>query len=106
KEGTSDFLRGRQSGSEISLNSLDDWTSSVDDKVNSLGAGGTITVIPSKLALNFFARWQEVDGNNDFFSPPGGAPDVARKDVGGVKDIPNFDDTSLSTVSAEAKYSM
>ena len=31
----------------------------MDDKVNSLGAGGTITVIPSKLALNFFARWQE-----------------------------------------------
>jgi hypothetical protein len=75
----------------------------VDDKINSIGAGATITR-PSKWSLNLFARWQDVDGNNDFFAPDGGAPASGRVDVGGVKDIPNYDDTKLTTVSAELKY--
>ena len=103
-EGNSDFLHGRQSGSTVSVNPLDDWTSNVDDKINSIGAGATISIVPSKWSLNLFARWQKVDGNNDFSAPPGGAPDLGRVDVGGVKDIPNYDDNKLTSVSAELKY--
>ena len=36
--------------------------------------------------------------------PTGGAPAVGRVSVGGIKDIPNFDDTTLTSVSAELKY--
>ena len=103
-EGNSDFLHGRQSGSTLSVNPLDDWTSDVDDKINSIGAGATIAIVPSKWSLHVFARWQDVDGNNDFFAPVGGAPYTSRVDVGGIKDIPNYDDTTLTTVSAELKY--
>ena len=88
------------------MNPLDDWTSSVDDKINSIGAGGTISIVPSKWSVSLFARWQDFDGNNDFFAPDGGAPASGRVSVGGVKDIPNYDDTTLTSVSAELKYNL
>jgi hypothetical protein len=103
-ESNSDLLHARQSGSTLSQNPLDDWISNVDDKINSIGAGGTVTLVPAKWSVSLFARWQDVDGNNDFSAPAGGAPDAARVDVGGVKDILNYDDTAITTVSAELKY--
>jgi len=45
-----------------------------------------------------------VDGNNDIGALPGGAPFNARTAVGGVLDIPLYDDTKLLTLSAELKY--
>jgi hypothetical protein len=78
--------------------------SNVDDKINSIGAGATISIVPSKWSLNLFARWAGGRRNNDFFAPDGGAPASGRVSVGGVKDIPNYDDTTLTTVSAELKY--
>ena len=105
-ESSSDFLHGRQSGSTLSVNPLDDWTSDVDDTVNSFGAGANIAIVPSKWSLEVFARWQDVDGNNDFFAPVGGAPYNARVDVGGIMDIPSYDDTTLTTLNAELKYGL
>ena len=104
-EGNQDFLHGRQSGSDVSVSALDDWTSNVDDKINSIGAGATLTLVPN-WSLRLSARWQDVNGNNAFAAPVGGAPYNARVDVGGVKDIPNYDDTTLTTVGAELKYSL
>jgi Putative outer membrane beta-barrel porin, MtrB/PioB len=106
REGNADSLLGRQSGSTISVNPLDDWTSNVDDKINSVGAGATITIVPQKWTATLFARWQDVDGNNAFFAPVGGAPYNGRVDVGGVQSIPNYDDTKLTSVSAELKYGL
>jgi MtrB/PioB family decaheme-associated outer membrane protein len=97
REHFSNFQRGRQSGASPSTNPLDDWTSDVDDEVDSYGGGATVALIPAKLDFRTFARYQAVDGNNNLDSPPGGTPDVAF-------DIFRFDDTKIWTVSGEFEY--
>jgi len=104
RENISTFQRGRQSGADISTSSLDDWTSDIKDKVDSFGAGATLGLVKDKADLRLFANYQRVDGNNDIFSPPGGAPALARAAVGGVAGIPFFDDTKIYTLSAELAY--
>ena len=96
--------RGRQSGSAVSTNPLDDWTSNVKDTGNSLGAGASVTLSPDKWFLEVSGRHQNLNGNNDLFAPPGGMPFNARIAVGGVQDIPLYDDTKLTTLSAEVRY--
>lgn len=103
-EQLNDDLRGRQSGSSVSSNPLDDWTSTVEDKTNSFGAGATLSFVPDKWTANLFARWQKTDGNNDLFAPPGGVPYNNRVSVGGVRDIPAYDDTEIVALNAELKY--
>jgi MtrB/PioB family decaheme-associated outer membrane protein len=95
-ERNEDHLRGRQSGSTVSANALDDWTSDVLDKSNSFGAGANFTFVPERWTGSFFARYQKVDGNNDLFAPPGGVP--------GVTDITAYDDTEIVAINAEVKY--
>ncbi|MEA2326727.1 MAG: hypothetical protein QOE68_1686, partial [Thermoanaerobaculia bacterium] len=53
--------------------------------------------ITDRADLKLFSRYQNVNGNNDLDSPPGGAPDVAF-------DIARFDDTRLWTNSVEFEY--
>jgi MtrB/PioB family decaheme-associated outer membrane protein len=101
-EKNENHLRGRQSGSTISSNPLDDWVSDVTDKSNSFGAGANFTFVPEKWTANVFARYQKVDGNNDLTVFPGGVPANSRPN-GGV-DIPAFDDTKIVAVNAELRY--
>jgi MtrB/PioB family decaheme-associated outer membrane protein len=96
-EKLSDFQRGRQSGATVSNDPRADWTSNVDDKVNTFGAGGTFNLVKEKLDLNLNGSYQKVDGNNALFSPPGGTPDFAIS-------IPNYDDTKLYTLGGEFLY--
>jgi MtrB/PioB family decaheme-associated outer membrane protein len=103
-EDLDDDLRGRQSGSSISANALDDWTSVVRDKTNSFGAGATLSFVPEKWTANLFARWQKTDGNNDLDAPVGGAPYNARTAVGGVTDIAAYDDTEIVALNGELRY--
>jgi MtrB/PioB family decaheme-associated outer membrane protein len=101
-ETLNDDLRGRQSGASISANPLDDWTSSVEDKTNSFGAGATLSFVPEKWSANLFARYQKVDGNNDITVFSGGAPAGSRP--AGATDIPAYDDTKIVGLNAELKY--
>ena len=94
RENISSFQRGRQSGSTPSVNAADDWTADMEDKVDSVGGGATVSLVKDLLDLSVTGSWQKVDGNNDLDSPPGGSPDVAT-------DIPLFDDTKLLTLNAE-----
>ena len=103
-EQTNDDLHGRQSGATVSANPLDDWTSTVKDVVNSVGAGATLNFVPDKWSANLFLRWQKVDGNNAIAAPPGGAPANARP--GGVQSIPAYDDTKIVGVNAELRYQL
>ena len=96
-EKNKNFQRGRQSGATPSVNPLDDWTSNVRDKVNSFGGGATAALVPDKLDLRLFGRYQKIDGRNDLFSPPGGTPDVAVP-------ILNFDDSKIWSANAEFEY--
>jgi MtrB/PioB family decaheme-associated outer membrane protein len=104
RENLTNFLRGRQSGAAASVNPLDDWTSNTDDLAQTVGGGGTFGLWKDKLDLNVNGSYQKVDGNNDFFAAVGGAPEVARRAVGGIGDIPNFDDTKLLSLGAELAY--
>jgi len=104
REKLKDAQRGRQSGAAISANPLDDWTSDVEDKVSTVGAGATFAVVKGTWFLDLSGHHQKVDGNNDLFSPAGGAPAVARSNVGGVLDIPLYDDTKITRLNAELRY--
>lgn len=103
-EKIADFQRGRQSGATVSVNPLDDWTSNVDDKVQSFGGGANFVLRPDKWFLDLSGRYQKVDGNNDLLATAGGAPFAARTAVGGVQDIALYDDTKITTVQAEVRY--
>lgn len=104
RENIATFQRGRQSAATVSVNPLDDWTSEIKDKVDSFGAGATFGLVKEKVDLTLHGSYQKVDGNNDFSSPVGGAPELARRATGGITDIPFFDDTKIYTLSAELAY--
>jgi len=93
------FLQGRQSGSSPSTTTLDDWSSRITDKTDTVGAGVNVQIVPDRWTLNLSARYQNTDGFNDLFSPPGGSPDVAFP-------IANFDDTHLVTLTSELRYAV
>jgi len=93
------FLLGRQSGSTPSVNSADDWSSRITDKTDTVGAGANIQLVPDRWTLNLSGRYQNTDGFNDLFSPPGGSPDVAFP-------ISDFDDTRLVTLTGELRYAV
>ena len=97
REMNENVQRGRQSGATPSTDSRSDWTSDVRDEVDSFGAGANVVLLPDKLDLRLFGRYQDVEGRNDLFSPPGGTPDVAFP-------IPNFDDTRIWTARADLEY--
>jgi hypothetical protein len=97
REKNVNHQRGRQSGATPSTNPLDDWTSDVQDDVDSVGGGVNVALVPDKWTWNGFLRFQKVNGRNDLFSPPGGAPDVAFG-------IDRYDDTKLFTLSSEIDY--
>ena len=104
RENVSTFQRGRQSGATVSTNPKDDWTADIEDRVDSFGLGTTLGLVLEKVDLKLWGNYQKVDGNNDITSAPGGAPALARIAVGGVADIPFFDDTKLYTLSGELAY--
>jgi MtrB/PioB family decaheme-associated outer membrane protein len=102
-EKIGNFQRGRQSGATPSTNPLDDWTSNVDDKAHSLGAGAEVTLVPDKWFLSLSGRFQKVDGFNDLFAAPGGAPFQARVAFGGPQDLTRYDDTRIATLGSELR---
>src|SRR5262249_34089771 len=104
RENIATSLVGRQSGATVSLSPLDNWTSDVTDKVDSIGGGATFRGVKDKADPKLFGNSQKVDGNNAIGSPLGGAPELARRAIGGIAGIPLFDDTKMYTLSAELDY--
>jgi MtrB/PioB family decaheme-associated outer membrane protein len=70
------FQRARQSGATPSTNPADDWQITFDEDNTTLGLGWT-SKLASKWTLNAHATYNESDGLADFFSPPGGSPNLA-----------------------------
>ncbi|HSB60283.1 MAG TPA: MtrB/PioB family outer membrane beta-barrel protein, partial [Vicinamibacteria bacterium] len=104
REAIRDVQRGRQSAGTVSSNPADDWTSEVDDRVNSVGGGARFTLVPDKWTLDVSGQYQKVDGNNDIEAFPGGLPFNARAALGGVQDLGLYDDTRITTFSATLRY--
>ncbi|HZI67687.1 MAG TPA: MtrB/PioB family outer membrane beta-barrel protein [Thermoanaerobaculia bacterium] len=97
REEVDNFQRGRQSAATPSADPRNDWTSAERNEVSSFGGGANVTLLPEKLELKLFGRYQDLEGRNDIASPPGGTPDVAFS-------IPNFDDTRIWTARADLEY--
>ena len=106
REDLASFQRGRQSGGTLSTREIDDWTADMTDGVDSFGLGANLVLKPEKLDLKLGGTYQEVDGNADIFAPAGGLPAAARAALGGVGDLPEFDDTKRLTANAELGYLM
>jgi len=95
REDIMDYQTGRQSGGTITFDPGFNWSSTVDDKVDSFGAGANFTLVPDKWFLSLFARYQKVNGNNDF---TGG--DKQRT----PESITRYDDTKLTSLAANLKW--
>ncbi|MEO5761214.1 MAG: MtrB/PioB family outer membrane beta-barrel protein [Vicinamibacteria bacterium] len=104
REKVADFQVGRQSGATPSNNPIDDWTSTVGDKTDSLGLGADLILVPDKWFVTLAGQYQKVDGNNTLFSAAGSAASLARSGIGGVQSLPLYDDTRIASLSAEARY--
>ena len=102
---------GRQSGATLNFNTADVWTSNITTKGNTFGAGLDFTLVPDKWFLGLLGRHQKVDGNNDVTLLPGFSTSIYTTPgysqcVGtpGPCAIPDFDDTTFSTVLGTLRY--
>jgi MtrB/PioB family decaheme-associated outer membrane protein len=106
REDIRSFLRGRQSGSLVSFDPRDDWTSDSKDIVDTLGGGLTVGIVKDKADLSVFGTYQKVNGNNDLAAVSGGLAELAKRPLGGVLGIANYDDTKLISISSEVGYKL
>jgi hypothetical protein len=100
REDVLDHQTGTQSGATVTFDPRWAWTSTVDDKVDSVGAGADFTLVPDKWFLGLFYRYQKVDGNNAFSAGPLARPST----TGPVEDIADFDDTEINHLSGKLKW--
>jgi hypothetical protein len=100
REDIMDYQTGTQSGAAITFNPGWAWTSTVDDKVDSIGAGADFTLVPDEWFLGLFYRYQKVDGNNAFTAGVLARPPT----TGPVEDIAAYDDTEINHLSASLKW--
>ncbi len=70
------FQRSRQSGATPSTNPLDDWDITFEENNDTAGLGFK-TTLGDRWGLDASATWNKSDGLADFFSPPGGSPNLA-----------------------------
>ncbi|HXV63565.1 MAG TPA: MtrB/PioB family outer membrane beta-barrel protein [Vicinamibacteria bacterium] len=98
REDIFDFQTGRQSGGTLNFDPTSNWSATVDDKVDSFGAGANFTLVPQTWFFDIFYRYQRVDGNNAFEAGP-----ALRSPSSPAEDIPLYDDTKLSFVSAQIR---
>lgn len=94
----SSFQRVRHSPQPaISIDLRDIWDAALSDTVHSLGGGFAAELDPGRTMLRVEASFQRSDGLADFYSAPGGNPDLAE-------DIAAFDDVRWLAVSAEVEH--
>ncbi len=81
------------------------------DKTNTYGAHGTLQLIPDKATLMFNGSSQKVDGFMDITAREAGSFYVARAGLvpagtGGAADVPDWDSTIITSLSAQFDYSL
>lgn len=99
REDLFNYQTGRQSGATINFNPTSDWSSTVDDKVDSIGAGANFTLVPEKWFLDLFYRYQKVNGDNAITAGP-----ALRPATNPVQSISEYDDTKINFVSSQVRY--
>ncbi len=91
-------LAGRQSGATPSTNPADGWTVHFKEK-NTFGGFGWTGKFAKAWTVDVTARYSKSDGLADFFSPPGGTPDLAFG-------FGNYDDYDLTGAGAKVEYAI
>jgi MtrB/PioB family decaheme-associated outer membrane protein len=91
------FQRARQSGATPSTNPQDNWDVTLNETTDTYGLGFTTKV--KAWTTDLSARYSNNDGNADFFSPPGGTPDVAV-------DFGDYEDIELLALLARIDYQL
>jgi hypothetical protein len=86
---------GIQSGGSLTFSSGSRWISSIDTKVDSLGAGARWAFIPDAWYLNLFYRYQKSDGFNGF---------TAGENLRDPESIDDYDDTKHNFFAASIKW--
>jgi hypothetical protein len=87
------------------ISSLLEWyTAMADDKTDSFGGNVKLKIVPDKWDFSALYRYQKVNG---FLNLEGSAAiQATRAGNGGIQDIPDFDDTSLTTLKAQLSYAI
>lgn len=67
-----------RSGARAPRDTADDWTAALKDKVDTFGSGLNSTFLDGRLHLNVSYTYSKTAFTSDFYSPPGGRPDVAE----------------------------
>jgi MtrB/PioB family decaheme-associated outer membrane protein len=101
REDMFNYQTGRQSGATVEFNPAWNWSSTVDDKVDTFGAGVNFVLVPNAWFFDLLYNYQKVDGNNDFTA--GTAVRPGTNPTTTVSDIPEYDDTKLGFVSAQIR---
>ena len=70
------YQRSRQSGATPSTNPLDDWDVTFDEENDTAGLGFK-AAMGERWDFDASGTWNKSDGLADFFSPPGGTPNLA-----------------------------
>lgn len=87
------------------ISNVQEWyTSMADDKTNSVGGSVTFHIVPDRWTLLVDGNYQKVNGLMRFAGSP--AIQNTRAGNGGIKDIPNHDDTTYSTIRSELAYAL
>jgi hypothetical protein len=94
----------------VALNNLLNYAGS--DKTNTFGVNASFQVVPEKWTFQFNAMRQKVDGLMDitareagsFYTP--GRTTLIPTGAGGAADINDWDDTELTTASAQIDYTV
>lgn len=91
------FQRSRQSGATPSTNPQDNWDLTLDETTDTFGLG--FTTKHSAWTTDLQANYSKTDGSADFFSPPGGTPDLAV-------DFGDYEDVELLALLARIDYQL
>jgi hypothetical protein len=94
----------------VSLNNL--LTYATTNNTNTFGANATFQLVPEKWKFSLMARRQNVDDLMDITSREGGSfytpgrTTIIASGQGGAQDITDFDDTTLTTTTAQLDYAV
>ncbi len=76
------------------------------DKTNTYGVYANFVLVPDKWTFDFNVQDQKLDALMAIAGDPGGSFALARAAYGGIQDITGYDDTHLTSVSAQLRYSV
>ena len=79
---------------------IDDFTTRLQDSVDTAGASAVFKIVPAKASLNLSGRYQNLVGTAGFTTQAASSYQLARANIGGVQDIPNADNAKIVRLDA------